>query len=736
MLGQELLSYVVGFARIPEYRLSFKHFEAEFLRIPLCSVKGFQMKLLGWLVSNRMFAFWALLITVNCGSSLAVDLDIKASSGVRTAFEKVPMGSAIDDFELMDFRGKNWSSHEFSKAPAVVLIFLGTECPLAKFYAVRANKIELEYKEAGVVFLAINPNVQDSLEMMAAFARKHEMEMPFLKDPAQELSNAVGATRTPEAVVLDGQRKLVYRGRLDDQWGIGYTREAPEKNELKDAIDSVLAGKNVAVAEVAAPGCLIGRRRPTESDGEITYANQISRIVQRRCLECHRDGEIGPMDFTNYEDVAAWSDMMLEVISDRRMPPWHANPEHGQFTNDRSLSEEEIQQFKKWVESGNPLGDIAQLPEPVKYTVGWQLPREPDVIIPVSPKPFKVKAKGTIEYQHFTHKLQFTEDKWIKAAEVKPGNRAVVHHVLVFDRPAGGRGDIMPHRSFLVGYVPGGRFDPFPPGMAKRLPAGSELVFQVHYTSIGTEQWDQSQLGLVFEDNPSQLTHEVQTTSVVDFLFSIPPGAESHPSTAQLPRPLPDCELLSLTPHMHVRGKSFRYTATFPDGRKQILLDVPNYDFNWQTDYQFTNRMKIPAGTQILGEATFDNSEKNLNNPDPTKWVMFGDQTWDEMMIGYMHVAIPIDPSTGRARDSVLPKDAREEMPSMKEIFGRLDRDGDGKISREELPERIQPFFILMDTNKDKFITPDEFKPPQGVGRGRGRGRPRPSDDESASTEQ
>jgi hypothetical protein len=241
---------------------------------------------------------------------------------------------------------------------------------------------------------------------------------------------------------------------------------------------------------------------------------------------------------------------------------------------------------------------------------------------------------------------------------------------------------------------------------------------------------------LVFEDNPSQLTHEVQTTSVVDFLFSIPPGAESHPSTAQLPRPLPDCELLSLTPHMHVRGKSFRYTATFPDGRKQILLDVPQYDFNWQTDYQFTDRMKMPAGTQILGEATFDNSEKNLNNPDPTKWVMFGDQTWDEMMIGYMHVAIPIDPSTGRARDSVLPKDAREEMPSMKEIFGRLDRDGDGKISREELPERIQPFFILMDTNKDKFITPDEFKPPQGVGRGRGRGRPRPADDESASTDQ
>jgi len=642
----------------------------------------------------------------------ANDAQSKAAGTGSAVLEKVAIGAKLESFELMDFRGRTVRSDEFTNAPALAIVFLGTECPLAKLYALRINQLEEQYRESGVVFLAVDPNVQDSLEMMSAFARRHNMEIPFLKDPSQQLALALGATRTPEICLLDRDRKLVYRGRIDDQWGIGYTREEPQATEFKDALDAVLEGGAVKVAEVAAPGCLIGRRRPTESTGEVTYANQIARIVQNRCLECHRDGEIGPMDFTKYEDVAAWSDMMLEVISDRRMPPWHADPKHGHFKNDRSLSEEEIEQFRLWVESGNPLGELSQLPEPLVYTQGWQLPREPDLVIPVSSEPFKVPAKGVVQYQHFTYKLDLKEDKWVKAAEVRPGNRAVVHHVLVFDRPKGSQGGIMPHRSFLVGFVPGARVSPYPDGMAKRLPAGSELVFQVHYTPIGTEQLDQSQLGLVFVDDPSTLTHEVQTTSVVDFLFQIPPGADNHASTAELQTPLPECELLALNPHMHLRGKSFRFTAIYPDKRREILLDVPDYDFNWQTDYQLTERLKLPAGTSILGEATFDNSEHNLNNPDPTKWVSFGEQTWDEMMIGYFHVAIPIDPDTGRAKASVLPKDSRERMPSPKEIFARLDRDGDGSLTKDDLPERMRPYFMLLDTNKDGVVTIDEFRLP------------------------
>lgn len=646
-----------------------------------------------------------------------------ASASSVESIQKTKIGSVIPPFELMDFRGRTYRSDEFKDSKAIALVFLGTECPLAKLYALRVNQLDQEYRDQNVTFLAVNPNVQDSLEMMASFARRHNLEMPFLKDPSQELAVAVGATRTPEVCLLDGERKLVYRGRIDDQWGIGYTRDEPQATELKQALDAVLEGSAVRITEVAAPGCLIGRRRPTESSGEITYSNQISRIVQNRCIECHRDGDIGPMDFTKYEDVAAWSDMMLEVISDRRMPPWHASPKHGHFVNDRSLSENEIEQFRMWVESGNPLGDTSQLPEPLVFTDGWQLPREPDFVIPVSSKPFKVPAKGIVQYQHFTCSLPFDEDKWIKAAEVKPGNRAVVHHVLVFDRPKNSQGGIMPHRSFLVGYVPGTRVAPLPDGMAKRLPAGSELVFQVHYTSVGTEQLDQSELGLVFVDDPSKITHEVQTTSVVDFLFQIPPGDANYASIAELQAPLPECELLAMTPHMHLRGKSFRYTAIFPDQRREILLDVPGYDFNWQTDYRLAERLRLPEGTTIMGEATFDNSEGNLNNPDPSKWVSFGEQTWDEMMIGYFHVAIPIDPETGRAKGSVLPRENRETMPSPKEIFARFDRDGNGRLTKDELPDRAKPFLSLLDADKDGELTPEEFKPPWGKGQRGGRER-------------
>lgn len=660
------------------------------------------------MLSNR-FQITKLLLAICITFFGRIAAEVQAADDAT----KTLIGSKIAKFELTDYQGRKWSSDELLGAKGTVVVFLGTQCPLAKIYSARVNQLEAEFKKSGISFVAVSPNVQDSLEMMAAFARKHKLEMPFLKDPDQSLASAMGATRTPEACLVDSTGKLVYRGRIDDQYGIGYVREAPKSSELKAALKAVVEGKAVRESEVAAVGCLIGRRKPGKGDGEITYCNQVARILQNRCVECHRDGDIGPMDLTNYEDVAAWSDMMLEVINDNRMPPWQANPAHGKFSNDRSLSAQEKEILKKWVASGTPLGDTSLLPEPLKFADGWQLPQEPDVVVPVSSEPFVVPAKGAVRYQYFQQSLSFDEDKWIKAMEVKPGNRAVVHHILVFDRIKGTDGNIQGHRSFFAGYVPGTRAKPFADGMAKRLPAGSELIFQVHYTTVGTEQVDQSHIGLVFEKDPSKLTHEIQTSSVFDARFRIPPNTSDYSVKAELDKPLPACDLLALSPHMHVRGKSYRYTALFPDGRKQVLLDVPRYDFNWQNEYRLEEKLAIPAGTQILGEAVFDNSEENLNNPDPNQWVTFGEQTWEEMMIGYFHVAVPLERDTLKAKVSVLPEPIQQRRrPSAKEMFGRLDRDQNGKLTKDEIPERFRPLATTLDANNDGVITEEEFKLP------------------------
>ncbi len=260
-------------------------------------------------------------------------------------------------------------------------------------------------------------------------------------------------------------------------------------------------------------------------------------------------------------------------------------------------------------------------------------------------KPFQVQAEGTVPYQYFVVDPKFTEDKWISEYEIQPGNRSVVHHVLLFARDPSSSRELHGERGYLAGYVPGSRSRPYPPGMAKKIPAGSKLVFQVHYTPTGTKQTDLSRVGFVFAD-PTKITHLVETTSSVQVDLRIPPKDPNYVTSAMLPEQLPDCQLLSMSPHMHVRGKSFRYEAIYPDKTREILLDIPRYDFAWQTAYALDQIKSLPQGTKIFCTAAFDNSEKNLSNPDPNKQVRWGDQTTDEMMIGYFDIAVPVESSS------------------------------------------------------------------------------------------
>lgn len=647
-----------------------------------------------------------------------------------------PADLVLETIDLADHRGRVWAIddlHDSVDMPGRILVvaFLGTECPLAKLYAGRLGELADEFSAQGVRVVGVVSNRQDSLQKIGAFVDRQKIGYPVLKDPKNRFADSLGAERTPEVFVFDGDRRLRYWGRVDDRYGIGYSRDEASREDLRAAIEDLLAGRDVAVSRTRSVGCLIGRTRATDPEAETTYVNAVATILQDRCYSCHREGEIAPFAMEDPDEVAGWADMIAEVVREGRMPPWHASPEYGEFVNDRSMSEDEKETLYRWAEAGAPLGDLRRdaqlLPERPTFTAGWQLPREPDLVVDVSPQPFKVPATGSVRYQYFKVDPGLDDDVWLESAELLPGNRAVVHHILAFNRPRGTEGGLDAARGFLVGYVPGARNEPWPKGMAKRIPGGSELIFQVHYTPIGTEQEDQSKLGLCFAD-PSTITHEVVTTSALQGQIKIPPGADNHVVYGTSPKMPADALLLGMSPHMHVRGKAFRYEVQSADGERKVLLDIPAYDFNWQTTYVPVNPIALKKGDRMVCTAVYDNSEKNLNNPDPTSTVGWGDQTWDEMMIGYFHYAVPV--SAGEVQGAVgrggieervgkgFRGQAGAEMRAERQRmvneaarlrkFEALDSDGDGRLSKSDVPKALHPIFDALDSDGDGVVTREE----------------------------
>jgi hypothetical protein len=358
---------------------------------------------------------------------------------------------------------------------------------------------------------------------------------------------------------------------------------------------------------------------------DVTFNKDVAPIFFNNCVQCHRPGEIAPMSLMSYKDARPWARSIKEKVATGVMPPWHADPHYGSFANDRRLSENDINTIATWVDQGAKEGIAKDLPAAPQFLEGWNIGK-PDVVFYL-PQEYAVPASGVVEYKYFKVATNFKEDKWIQAAEIRPGVRGVVHHIIVFSQKAN-----EPQR-LIVGYAPGEQPAVISRGLARKIPAGSDLIFQVHYTPNGTEAKDKSYVGFVFAKEPPNA--EVVTRPVLNAKFVIPPGDPSYKveSTYTFTQ---DAHIYSLMPHMHVRGKDFVFKATFPDGTSQILLSVPRYDFAWQTYYVLKEPLAAPKGTRLDCLAHFDNSEKNKYNPDPKKEVRWGDQTWEEMMIGWM----------------------------------------------------------------------------------------------------
>lgn len=568
------------------------------------------------------------------------------------AAESGPLGRQIDNFQLDDFRGKQVSLSDFAESRAVVVAFLGTQCPLAKFYGPRLQVMHDELKAKGVAFIGINPNLQDSLAEISAYARRHEIRFPILKDLRNRVADQFGATRTPEIFLLDQERIIRYCGRVDDQFtfgsGVGLAKPNEARADLRIAIDELLAGEPIQIASTDPKGCLIGRVREPNSEAKITYSQHVSRLLQKHCVKCHREGQIAPFALDNYEDAAGWGEMMAEVVREQRMPPWHAGEASvAKFRNDTRLSQEEKDLLYRWVADGCPEGDRADLPEPRRFPEGSFTEGGFDRVFHIADEPVSIGSEGAEEYRYY-EVAGFDEDRWVKIAECLPGNHAVVHHIIVYMRPPGGT-PIEPGSTgirtdtfgFVAVFAPGLPPLELPDGWARLIPAHYSLVFEMHYTPIGMPQSDRSGVGLVFTER-EEVKRVLVTDMILNSRFKLRPFAANQEVKAgrTLHR---DTEVLSLFPHMHLRGKSFRFELVRPSGEAEILLDVPNYDFNWQNTYVLERPITIPKGSRLELTAHFDNSEANLANPDPSREVRWGRQSWDEMMVGLFDCGVTVE---------------------------------------------------------------------------------------------
>ncbi len=401
-------------------------------------------------------------------------------------------------------------------------------------------------------------------------------------------------------------------------------------------LGGVLGGLAAAALFLMGGDRLVSKEPAGAAKEPVTYTKHVARILQQKCETCHHAGTAAPFTLATYDDAVNWAESIREVVTDSRMPPWHADPRYGVFSNDRRLNKAEKETLLRWLDTGMEKGDPKDMPPNPTYAEGWVIGK-PDVIFEL-PEVQNVPAKGVVPYLYFVTPTNFKEDVWVQAAEARPGNRAVVHHIIVSyrdprvkDRPGGrGVGD-----GFIVGTAPGDMPVICPPGMARRIPAGAELVWQMHYTPNGKPAKDRSQVGLIFYKGKEPPKWFTQTRGITNGSFAIPPGAPAYPVESEwvLPR---DAMILSFMPHMHLRGKDFEYRAEYPDGHTEILISVPKYDFNWQTMYRLAKPAYLPKGTKIHCYAHFDNSAANPANPNPKIEVTWGDQTWEEMMIGWV----------------------------------------------------------------------------------------------------
>lgn len=549
------------------------------------------------------------------------------------------VGELAADGTLYDFDGSPRKLSEFRGKPTV-LCLTSTTCPLARKYLPVLAQLERRFADRQIQFVLINPQQTESLASMRQAIADSGFRGTYLQDRDGVAAGTLGCQSSTEVMLLDSARTIVYRGALDDQYGLGYAKGSAQRNFLADAIDALLGGRLPDVPATSAPGCALDLKNPapaTRPSGGVTYHNRISRIVQRNCQDCHRAGENGPFELMNYAQVTDHLPMIRKVVKNGTMPPWFAEPAVGHWQNDMSLSERDKADLLTWATAGAPEGDAADAPLPRSFAAGWKIGK-PDLVVVGSEQ--AIPASGPIPYRYVVVRTDLDRDRWIKAIEIRSDQPQVTHHLLAFliFPPGDARSKNYPDprggvAGYFAGLVPGQTASIFPTGTAKFIPKGAGILLQIHYTPNGKAVTDRPKVGFVFAEQPPE--HEVLTVAAHNERFKIPPGAEHFEVTANYQFKTAS-RLLSFNPHSHLRGAAWKYELILPDGKTQPLLNIPHYDFNWQLEYRLAEPLEVPAGAVVRATAWYDNSEKNAANPDPKATVHFGEQTSQEMMIGYI----------------------------------------------------------------------------------------------------
>jgi thiol-disulfide isomerase/thioredoxin len=539
-------------------------------------------------------------------------------------------------------------------ARAVVLVFVGTKCPVARQYIPRLNELNAEHQGSRVKFFGIYPDVGVNVLDMATHAHDAGIEFPVFKDIDHRLADLLNVQAVPEVVVLNDKLEKVYQGAIDDQFSRHGRKAAATENYLADALTAVAAGQRPETDYVPASGCPIERTQPKSEPRKVTYHKEIVPILQRRCQECHRAGGPGPFELLTYDDVAYNTEKIREVVVDRRMPPWHGflNPDYGKISNSQALTPEELETLVGWIDGGAEEGNAAEAPPAIKWPAenAWSIGK-PDFVYKMT-EPFRVPKSGVLEYQFFRVKLDHPEDRWFRGIEIKPGNREVVHHVTLHLAPSikdqkfagfasmaqlyGLSGE---HAKLINDYVPGDPYNAkvYPPHQAVKIPKHSDLIFEVHYTPNNREAVNDQSM-VAFQWAPGVPAEEVLTRVFrkATGRFVVPPRVSHHrvEDTYYFEH---DVIIEAIRPHMHLRGQTFRLERIErnPDSdeieRRETILSVPIFDPGWQRTYELAQPFMLPAGTELLATAVFDNSSLNPNNPDPSAEVVWGQQTYDEM---------------------------------------------------------------------------------------------------------